>query len=220
MVVPQVFHPCQYRAPHTFALNGCICEFALPPPRMIHKVTAETAKLSASMANASPIPSGDWEYLPIRIPAMVGPTKPISWLVPIIREFPACRSCSSTSIGTMLFPAGIANPDTSPNASPNAYSIQIWTVPVKTTMAIKAVNTRRTISDSSMIIRGDILSVIAPPSSRKTARGMPSSARTMPSASGSPVNLSTSHGVAIKANWSPRIEWLPRKTAAGSHAAT
>ncbi len=62
------------------------------------------------------------------------------------------------------------------------------------------------ISAVSMITRGEMRSVMAPPSSMNTALGMPSSAKTMPSANGSPVSLSTSQGVAMKANWSPRME--------------
>ena len=176
------------------------------PPRMIHRVTAETAKLAASSPNARPIPSSDLEKRPIRIPAIVGPIKPTSWVTPIMTELPACRSCSFTSIGTILFSAGMANPATRPNPRPKAYNIHIWTVPVKITTAINAVNTKRIASEISMITRGEMRSVIAPPKSMKMARGMPSSARTIPSASGSPVSLSTSQGVAINANWSPSME--------------
>jgi ATP/maltotriose-dependent transcriptional regulator MalT len=51
---------------------------------------------------------------------------------------------------------------------------------------------KRMISEMSIMRRGEKRSVIAPPKSINTARGRPSSAKTMPKASGSPVSISAS----------------------------
>ena len=58
-----------------------------------------------------------------------------------------------------------------------------------------------------MTVRCESRSVTAPPSSMNRARGTLPSASTVPSAMGSlPVSLSTSQGMAIMLNWSPRME--------------
>ena len=68
---------------------------------------------------------------------------------------------------------------------------------------------RRVIFAISMTRRGDKRLVIAPPKRMNAARGILSSARTVPSANGSWVNCSTSQGVAVSANWSPGIVTRP-----------
>ena len=125
---------------------------------------------------------------------------PTSWLLPRIIEFPACRSRSSTSIGTMLLVAGIANPATNPKPRLKTYTIHRWTFPLSTASAISAVNPSRRVSETIMIRRGENRSVTAPPRSMNTARGIPPSAMTIPSTRGSRVSCSTSQGVAISAN--------------------
>ena len=58
---------------------------------MSENAVAEIAKLAASIAKASPIPSMDVEKLAITAPARVGPTNAESWVVPMITAFPAWR---------------------------------------------------------------------------------------------------------------------------------
>ena len=65
---------------------------------------------------------------------------------------------------------------------------------------IAKVNNIRARSDNIITERCENLSVIAPPSNIKIARGIPSNARTIPRTKGSPVNRRTNHGRAIMAN--------------------
>ncbi len=52
--------------------------------------------------------------------------------------------------------------------------------------------------EQSMMMRGDSRSVSAPPTSMNTARGMATSASTVPMAKALPVSLRTSHGRAMR----------------------
>lgn len=182
---------------------------------MSSSVAAETAKEAASTENAAPSPAKPpvWP-LPtcavpnsaMIVPASAGPTNWASWSAPIMSALPASSCSLASSRGSEASAAGMKNPETTPKLIASAYTIQSCTAPVKSEVAMAAVMRQRRASETSMISRGEWRSAKAPPNSITAARGTPARASTRPSWNGSWVSVRTSHGRAIRWNWSPRCE--------------
>ena len=178
-------------------------------------MAAETANESASTANATPTPVRLPAVAPatwlapnsaMTTPASAGPTKLMSWSAPIMSALPASSCLFSSRRGSEASAAGMKNPETTPKPTASAYTIHSCTEPVRIETARAAAMTNRSASETSMMTRGECRSANAPPMSMTAARGIPASASTRPSWNGSWVSVSTSHGRAMRWNWSPRWE--------------